>query len=237
MSGWGQAKRFYKAVTVHTHDDGFGVALDGKPVNTPAGVPLVVPGHALAAAMVGEWEAQADNIDPSTMVLCKLAATSIDRVSERRDQVIAIAIKFAETDMLCYRAEEPPELVAQQSAEWQPILDWGRDHLGADMKVTQGVVPVNQPYGALSALTNAISELSDLELTAVSAAAAAMGSLMLALAMHNGKVTAESAGEIALLDERFQLENWGEEAEAMARHRAICQEIQDTARFLDLLTK
>ncbi len=236
MNDWKQAKRFYQSVAVSNLEGSFGVALDGKPVNTPAGKPLAVPSEKLAAEIVAEWDAQAGKIDPATMPYSKMAATVIDRVSAQRDQVVAVALKFAETDLLCYRAEEPPELVARQSGDWQPLLDWAREELGADLRVTSGVLPVNQPYAALAALTERVSALSDHELMAVSAAAAAMGSLVLGIAVHHGRVTAESAGDLALLDEVFQMEQWGQDSEAMDRQRAIRREIQEAATYLQLLS-
>jgi chaperone required for assembly of F1-ATPase len=236
MSDWKQVKRFYQNVAVAKLESGFGVALDGKPVNTPAANPLAVPTETLAVELVAEWEAQTESLEPASMPHSKMAATAIDRVSSQRDQVIAVTLKFAETDLLCYRAEEPPELVARQARDWQPLLDWAREELGADLRVTSGVVPVNQPYTALAALTERVSGLTDHELMAVSSAAAVTGSLVLGLTVYHGRVSAESAGDLALLDEVFQMEQWGQDAEAMARQRAIRREIQEAAHYLQLLS-
>ncbi len=229
MIDWKQVKRFYHNVSVVELENGFGV-------NTPAGKPLAVPTEKLAAELVAEWEAQTENLDPTTMPHSKMAATAIDRVSSQRDQVVAVTLKFAETDLLCYQAEEPPELVARQTRDWQPLLDWAREELGADLRVTSGIVPINQPYTALSALTERVSTLTDHELMAVSSAAAAMGSLVLGLAVYHARVTAESAGDLALLDEVFQMEQWGQDSEAMTRQRAIRREIQEAAHYLKLLS-
>ena len=228
-------KRFYKAVTVAPAGDGWEVRLDDRPVKAPSGAPLVLARRALADAIAEEWSDQGERIRPDAMPFYRLAATAIDRVGPRRDEVISVTLKFAETDLLCYRAENPPELAQRQGERWQPLLDWARETLACDMRVTRGVIPVNQPAAALSALERALAELDDLQLTALSAIAAAAGSLVIALALARGRIDAETASDLAQLDEVFQAEQWGQDREAVLRRQRIRTEIAESARFLNLL--
>ena len=235
MSTLVDAKRFYKAVGVSPVGEGWQVTLDGRAVKTPAGVPMVMPRRDLAEAVAREWDSQGERLVPDTLPLYRLIATAIDRVGPRRPEVVAITLKFAETDLLCYRATEPVELSRRQAERWQPLLDWARETLGADMRVTEGVIPVNQPAAALAALEHALDALDDLALAGISAATAASSSLVIAFALARGQIDAETAAEVALLDELFQTERWGEDAEAGRRRERIKGDIADTARFLELV--
>jgi chaperone required for assembly of F1-ATPase len=233
--GLSNAKRFYKAVTVVPAGDGWEVRLDDRPVKAPSGAPLVLVRRALADAIAEEWSDQGERIRPDAMPFYRLVATAIDRVGPRRDEVISVTLKFAETDLLCYRAETPPELVQRQGERWQPLLDWARESLACDMRVTCGVIPVNQPAAALSALERALNELDAFQLTAISAIAAAAGSLVIALALARGRIDAETASDLAQLEEVFQAEQWGQDREAVLRRQRIRAEIAESAQFLNLL--
>tara|TARA_B100000315_G_scaffold260815_1_gene325750 strand:- start:7095 stop:7811 length:717 start_codon:yes stop_codon:yes gene_type:complete len=236
MAEWSGAKRFYKEASVIEVANGLlGVGLDGRSVKTPAGAELAVKSHPLAAAMAAEWEAQVEIINPHSMPLCKLSATAIDRLQGNRDEVIGITLKIAETDLLCYRAEEPADLAARQQASWQPELDWAKQELAAELTVTTGVLPIIQPENALLALQAALSELDDFQLMGVTNAAAAAGSLVLAFSMHRGRITAAAMFEKSILEEKHQMEIWGEDAEALERHERIRADLEESARFLELL--
>ncbi len=236
MAEWSGAKRFYKEAGVVEGEAGLHVvALDGRLVKTPAGAELGVQSRALAEAMAAEWEAQVDVIAPHSMPLCKLSATAIDRLKSKRDEVIGITLKIAETDLLCYRAEEPEDLVALQREAWQPELEWAKQELSADLKVTVGILPIIQPENALIALQTALSELNDFELMGVTNAAAAAGSLILAFSMHRGRINADTMFDKSVLEEKHQMERWGEDYEAIDRHARIRADIQSSASFLKLL--
>ena len=236
MAEWLGAKRFYKEAGVIGVADGLlGVGLDGRPVKTPAGSNLAVSSWSLADAMVAEWAAQGETIDPHSMPLCKLSATAIDRLSNNRDEVVGITLKIAETDLLCYRAEEPADLVARQQESWQPELDWAKQELSAEFTVTVGVLPINQPENALQALQTALTELDDFQLMGVSNAAAAAGSLILALGMQRGRINAAAMFEKSVLEGKYQMEIWGEDQETLERHERVRADIEDSAKFLELL--
>mgnify|MGYP001209695505 FL=1 len=236
MAEWSGAKRFYKETGVIEVADGLlGVGLDGRPVKTPAGSNLAVSSWSLADAVAAEWAAQGETIDPHSMPLCKLSATAIDRLSNNRDEVVGITLKIAETDLLCYRAEEPADLVARQQESWQPELDWAKQELSAEFTVTVGVLPINQPENALQALQTALTELDDFQLMGVSNAAAAAGSLILAFGMQRGRINAAAMFEKSVLEEKHQMEIWGEDQETLERHERVRADIEDTAKFLELL--
>ncbi len=236
MAEWLGAKRFYKEAGVIGVADGLlGVGLDGRPVKTPAGSNLAVSSWSLADAMAAEWAAQGETIDPHSMPLCKLSATAIDRLSNNRDEVVGITLMIAETDLLCYRAEEPADLVARQQESWQPELDWAKQELSAEFTVTVGVLPINQPENALQALQTALTELDDFQLMGVSNAAAAAGSLILAFGMQRGRINAAAMFEKSVLEEKYQMEIWGEDQETLERHERVRADIEDSAKFLELL--
>lgn len=234
MSQW-RAKRFYTEAHAKEAKDGFVISLDGRALKTPAESPFALASKKLAEAIAAEWNAQAETIEPETMPMARLAATVIDRVVPRRADMVQVTVMFGETDLLCYRAEEPAELAARQQALWQPILDWAAESMGARMAVTVGVIPVNQPAEASAALRRAVEALDDFELAGVAALAAAAKSLLLALALHRGRLDGAGVAERALVEDSHRLEKWGEDLEARAHLDRITAEIGEVERFLALL--
>jgi chaperone required for assembly of F1-ATPase len=231
-------KRVYKSVeSCRAADGGWGVALDGRTLRTPAKRELRVPSEALAAAIAAEWDAQKPEIHPATMPLTRLAATAIDRTAEKRCEIVAAVTNFAATDLLCYRAEHPPVLAARQEATWQPLLDWAAGRYDAGLAVTAGIVPAVQPPASLKAYATAVAVLDDFRLTALQAVTAACGSLIIALALLERRLDAEAAFAASQLDETFQIEAWGADAEAAQRRRALAEDIAAAERFLELLGK
>jgi len=228
-------KRFYRDVTVSAQPGGFGVALDGKALRTPAKRALLLPTRALAEALAAEWAGQGGDIRPDTMKLMALASTALDLVADKRAAVADEAARYAGTDLLCYRAEAPESLVRREWALWQPLLDWAADRFDAPLRVTAGIVPIEQPADSLKALRFVLDGLDPLTLAALADLTAACGSLILALALWDGRLDAAGAYEAAVLDEDFQNERWGEDAEAMIRRHRLEADIQAGARFFALL--
>jgi chaperone required for assembly of F1-ATPase len=228
-------KRVYKSVEIRAVDGGWGVALDGRPLRTPAKRGLLVPSERLAAAIAAEWDAQDPEIKPDTMPLTRLAATAIDRTAEKRAEIVAEIAAYAGTDLVCYRAAHPPALAARQEATWQPLLDWAAGRYDAGLVVTAGVLPLPQSPASLKAYTAAVAGLDEFRLTAIQAATAACGSLVIALALFEGKIGADAAFAASQLDETFQIEAWGEDAEAARRRALLAEDIASAARFLELL--
>jgi len=233
------AKRFYVKTGVEAADGGaFRVTLDGRTVKTPGGAALVVATKGLAAAVADEWAGQDETIKPDTMPLTGLVCAAIDRrTGPGRGAVIREVLRYGETDLLCYRAREPDDLIACQRAQWQPLLDWAAEALGARLAVTEGVVPVSQPPDAAAALERAVEALDDLTLSALVAATRASGSLVVGLALVMGRVDAETASRAAELDQAWQNEKWGEDSEALARRRALAAELRAVERLLALVPR
>ena len=234
MTTGGTAKRFYKSVSVKSTVDGFAIMLDGRSVKTPAGKVLTLPCHGAAAAVVAEWDAQADVIRPHTMPMTQLANTALDRVSTLRDEVRHQILAFAATDTLCYWADSPVTLIDRQRAVWQPLLDWAADTFGVRLMVTAGITAVRQDRDALSRLEHELSGMMDIELAVMAAFAASTGSLIIPLAVRLRRLDAGEAFEAALLEELFQVEKWGGDTEAAVRRQRLREDMAVYGRLLAL---
>ncbi|MBC8269264.1 MAG: ATPase [Rhodospirillaceae bacterium] len=228
-------KRFYKDASIATIEGGYTIHLDDKPVRTPLGQALLLPVLPLAEAVVSEWQAQDETINPASMPLCGYANTAIDRIGKEKAVVMANLLHFAETDLLCYQAKEPADLVTRQNEQWQPVLDWAAAALDVHLEVTSGVLPLTPSPEALQAIRDSLNKLDDMTFTAVASIAAATGSIILALAVSENHIGAEQAFELSLLDESFQKERWGEDAEAAARNQYLKDDINAAVLFLSLL--
>jgi len=228
-------KRFYQKAEPAKRVGGYAIILDGKPIKTPGRRDLLVPSEALAAAIAEEWNAQATEVRAAKMPLTRFATTTVDRVATQRDAIIRQTADYAGTDLVCYRATHPPELAARQQAVWQPLIDWAVLRYDAPLVVTSGVIPKSQPEESLRAFASAVAEHDDFALTALHVATAACGSLVIGLALTQGHLDAGGAFAVSQLDESFQIEAWGEDAEQAARRRALAADIQAAARFISLL--
>jgi chaperone required for assembly of F1-ATPase len=230
-------KRFYKETAVDLGDGGHRVLLDGKPMRTPAKAVLVVPTRALAEAIAAEWGEVPDkaDINASHLPLTRLAATGLDRVTTQRARVIEDTAKYGGSDMLCYRAGGPESLVKRQQETWQPLLDWADERYGARLVVVEGLAFVEQPADAVARLHEAVATHSDLGLSALYNLTHISGSLVVALAVAERRLSAADAFAAAQLDELYQVERWGEDPVATKRHEGIRHDIAASARFLALL--
>lgn len=228
-------KRFYKEVDVARHEDGFAVCLDSREIRTPGRAVLRLAGQGLADAIAGEWDAQGEEIEPAGMPMYRLANTAIDIVAPRRDKVIADLAGYGDADLLCYRAAQPRDLVARQAAGWQPLLDWAAVHYNARLEITTGVGHVAQSRAALDALQAAVAGHDDWELACLNDFTTISGSLVLALAVSAGEIDWRKCWELSRLDEEFQNERWGEDAEAQVREQNRRTEMKEAAQFLALL--
>lgn len=232
-------RRFWKQATVIDDvsvlgAEGFGIALDGRPVRVPSRAPLVVGSRALAEGIAEEWNAQGETMDPMSMPLTQLANTAQDRIGPLRAEIIDELMAHAESEVLCYRAEDPPDLVARQAETWDPVLSWAKERLGCDWTVTCGLMPVTQPAEALAALRGALEAMDSPTLTAFQVAAPSCGSPLLGLALVEGRIAADDAYAAALVDELYQAEKWGEDREAVQRRLRTKRDLEDVARYLEL---
>lgn len=227
-------KRFYKRAEAIAVEDGFSIALDGRHARTPAKHPLVLPTEALGAAVAAEWEAQGETIDPATMPLTRIANVAIDGVARESEAVAAEIVKYAGSDLVCYRAEHPERLVAKQSAHWDPVLGFARDHLGARFLLAEGVMFVGQPDEALEAVAHAIPRHDVFALTALNVLTTLTGSALIALALHRGALDVEAAWAAANVDDDWNEELWGYDSEAAARKANRELELRAAARMIVL---
>ena len=225
-------KRFYKlAVATPEH----GVALDGRVVKTPRKVPLILPNAALAEAIAEEWQGQGETIRPSTMFLTKLANTAIDRVHPDRPRLIAEMVDFAGSDLVSYRADRPPELVAQQNRHWNPVVDWALKAMAAKIMVTVGVMHRPQALDALKAVETYLATLDSFSLTAIHNMMTLSGSALLAAMAGAAAIAPEDAWTAAHVDEDYQIEQWGQDEEAAKKRTSRKREFICCLRFMDLL--
>ena len=229
-------RRFYSTVTTETHaTSGALVLLDGRPAKTPGKRDLILPTLSLARAIAGEWAAQAERIDPSRMPLTRLANTALDGVAARAAEVRADVVKYAASDLVCYRADRPAGLVRRQTEHWDRVLAWAESRLGAPLDTGQGVVHVPQPAASLEAIRAATAPLDPFRLTALHTMTTLTGSALLALGVTLAAWKAEAAWTAAHVDEDWQIAEWGEDAEAAARRQARWVEMSAAARMLALL--
>jgi chaperone required for assembly of F1-ATPase len=234
-------KKFYKTAEAGTAPGGHVVRLDGKVVKTPLGHPLIVESPALAAAMAAEWEAQGAEIIPSSMPITQLANTMADKSSrnggkgQERPQMEQTLIDYGASDLVCYYALTPQELVQRQEKLWGPLLAWMKQEFGITLETVHGIQYHHQPRESLNKLALLVEGLSPAEFTITQAAAGAVGSLVIALALMRGKLTAQQAWEAACIDEIWQLEKWGEDAHARKRLDHILFELEAVARFRELV--
>ncbi len=221
-------KRFYKDVTVSAGDGTSGgdnvpgtpvwaVQLDGRPVRTPAKALLALPSAKLAEAVAEEWRAQEKHIDPATMPMTRIVNSALDGVTGREAEVRDDIVAFAGTDLVCYRADTPAELVARQAEHWDPVLQWAREELGARFILAEGIMPVEQPPEALEKVASRLDGFGPLALGALHVMTTLTGSALIALQQGCGSLSEEAAWEAAHIDEDFQVAQWGEDAEAAAR--------------------
>lgn len=224
-------KRFWRDVTIA----GDQIQLDGKPVRTPGRAPLALPTPALAQAVSEEWLAVDETIDPRAMPLTGLSNAAIDRIAPGRANFAADLARYGESDLLCYRADSPAELVARQAAAWDPLLCWASNRFGIEFVVTAGIVHRAQPPGTLVALRQVLDTMDAFTLAALSPIVTVSGSLVAALALAERAADPEQVWLAARLDEEWQAEQWGEDELALAAAQTRRRDFEAGVRMLALL--
>ena len=226
-------KRFYETVTVEPQDGGFQVKLDGRGIRTPARASVMFPKVEVAEACAAEWSAQSDVIDPATMPVTRLANTVIDGVATQSELTREDLGRYAETDLLAYRAEDPERLVRRQADAWDPIVDWVRQRFGVSLATGTGVMFVRQAPETVEALREAVGRETDpFRLAALHQVTTLTGSLILALALADGRISSQGLWAAAHVDEDWNIELWGEDEEAARRRDSRFQDLQAAALLL-----
>ncbi|WP_411035861.1 ATP12 family chaperone protein [Shinella sp. BYT-45] len=226
-------KRFYKDVSTDETPEGFRILLDGRPVRTPAKKLLAVPAQPIADRLKAEWDGQGEEVDPAKMPVTRLVNTAVDGVADNLDAVFDEIVRFAGTDMLCYRADSPAGLVARQEEGWDPVIRWAAEAKGARFILVEGVMHREQPAPAIEAFRAALSAWRDpLALACLHTVTTLTGSALLALALAEGVIDAEKAWSLAHIDEDWQIEQWGTDEEAFRRRELRRAEMEVAAAVL-----
>ena len=228
-------KRFWKGVDVVEDGAGWSVRIDARPVKTPARASLVVPSRALADAIAEEWRAIEGEIDPRAMPLTGLANAAIDRIAPERLAFAGGLARYAEADLACYRAEWPPELLQRQADAWDRLLAWARRRYDVDFCTTSGLMHVPQPQATVERLAYEVARLDPFPLAGLSPLVTTGGSLIAALAVLEKAMSADEAWGAVSIDDRWQLEQWGSDADAEAALENRRCDFMAGARFLELL--
>ncbi len=213
-AGWAP-KRFWSRSAVVPLDGGFGVTLDARDLRTPGRAQLVLPTRAMAEAIATEWDAQGDRIDPFQMPITRAANSAIDKVAVQRTEVVAHLAAYGDADLICYRAAAPAGLVARQATSWDPLLDYAAS-LGAPLRAVKGVMHAPQPPASLARLAALVGAETDFGLTALSELVALSGSLVIGIASVRGLASADALWLASRIDEDWEIEQWGVDAEAEA---------------------
>ncbi|QND52985.1 ATPase [Phyllobacterium sp. 628] len=230
-------KRFYKVVTVVERDGQFAIELDGKRVKTPARQDLLLPSRALAQMIADEFAAQDKDIIPAQMPVTRLANTAIDGIVTDPQVVLEDVLRFASSDMLCYRAGSPERLVNRQTELWDPIVDWAASDLGARFVLAEGVMYVEQPRETLAALGVHLGQFKDaFAVAALHTITTLTGSAILALAVAKGRISGDDAWKLAHVDEDWTIEQWGGDAEAAARRALREREMVAAVKVLEAIS-
>ncbi len=228
-------KRFWTTAEAVVEDGGWGVRLDERPLLTPGRVPVLVPTEALARAIAEEWASAEETVDARAMPLTSLANAAIDRVGPDRPAFAAALARYAEADLACYRAEGPETLAKRQQQSWDSLLGWARRRFDVDFAATTGIVHVTQPRPTVERLAHEVAALDAFRLAGLSPLVTIGGSLVAALAVLEGALAPEQAWEAVSIDERWQIEKWGSDAEAEAAIANRRRDFLAAARFLELL--
>ena len=228
-------KRFWEKVEAIEVEGGFAIALDGRRVKTPAKADLILPTAHLAEAVAEEWNGVGENIDPRSMPLTGLANAAIDRIALDKESFASGLARYGESDLTCYRAEGPQQLVSWQVEAWDALLAWARRRYDVDFATCSGVMHVPQPEETVRKLNHEVAALGVFQLAGLSQLVTIGGSLVAALAVYEEMMPAEAAWEAVSLDDRWQLEQWGDDPEARAALNARRREFLAAARFLELL--
>ena len=142
---------------------------------------------------------------------------------------------YGGADLLSYRAAAPEALAERQAAGWDPWLSWAARNLGAPMVAVTGIVHEPQPAPTLAALRAAVEAHDAFALVALNELVTLSGSLVLGLAVARGALDAEKAWELSRIDETWQAEQWGADAEAEALAAGRRDDFLRARRLLDLL--
>lgn len=231
-------KKFYKTAEAGPAPGGYVIRLDGKPLRTPLKKLVLLTSNALTEAIAREWAEQGADIQPSSMPFTQLANTMVDKArGEDRAEMNEMLFEYGRSDLVCYFATHPADLVKKHQQHWMPLVAWLRDNYGIAFETVSGIQYHQQPPDALEKLKKLIEGFGDADFTVMQAASATTGSVVIALALLEGKILPDEAYQAACVDEIYQLETWGEDVLARKRLDIIRSELTSIARFRDLVRR
>lgn len=228
------AKRFYEEVVVAAKDDGFAITLDGRELKTPGKKTLRVPTEKLADLIAAEWDAQEGDIKPETMPVTRLINVAIEITPDRRDDLLAEAVRYGGTDLTCYRASEPESLREAQDAAFEGVMDWLKSEYDIELKVTDGLL-IDQDSAQTEKFGKIFAGFDDIGLTLALHLTAVYSSVVLAIAVMKGRLTADEALSRSRTDETHQIQRWGEDEEAAKAAENVRAETLALAKVLEAL--
>lgn len=224
-------KRFYSTVTVEPGEGGLAVLLDGRLVKTPARATLLLPRADMAQAVADEWAGQGEDIVIGSMPMTGLANAAIDRIAPDPARFVRDIAAYGATDTLCYRADPDDPLAQRQQQEWDPILEWAESRYDIRLIRVAGIVHQPQPSHSLSRLTSVVSTCDPFVLAGLSTMASIGGSLVSALALLQQAFDGATIWRAICLEELWQEELWGADAEAVATRALRKTAFDEAYRF------
>ncbi|MEY4159665.1 MAG: hypothetical protein RLZZ136_286 [Pseudomonadota bacterium] len=228
-------KRFYTVAAAAQAEGGWQVTLDGRGVKSQAGKPQCVPSQRLADALAAEWAAQGEDIVPASFLLRDMADYAIDVVAPDRASAIAALLPYAETDTLCYRADPAEALHRRQMVLWEPLLTQAEQRWDIAFTRISGIIHQAQPAATLARLALVLEAKDNFTLAALRSLAGLSASMIIGLAASEAGADAEVLWSAANLEEDFQAEFWGQDAEAQALRARRFRDFSAAMHFVSLL--
>jgi len=224
-------KRFWEKASVVETENGFGITLDGRSVKTPSKTPLVVDFRAIADDIAAEWMAQGEQVDPATMPTTRMANSVIDKVTVNRDAIIDMLSDYAGSDLLCYRATTPQELIDEQARVWDPLLDWSANAMKAPFQATQGVMYVDQPAQSIEVYRAKLQSMNNYQLAGAHDLITISGSMVVAMGLMTNHLDVDQAWSAVSVDEIWQEKQWGADEEAQQAQEVKRQDFEFALNF------
>lgn len=229
-------KKFWKKIEIRqSSSKKFHLLLDNKKLTTPMKKELVLPSEILVNEVLREWDQNSDNINIDDLVFYGVLSTAIDKVNLKKDAYVNDIIDFIDTDLICYRAESPNDLIALQNKSWNPILLLIEKYIDVKIKVFKGVMPSNQDQKVHTEIKKLISNLSDVQISVLHRITNLIGSIFLSLCILKKDLLKEDAFECSFLDELWQAKNWGHEEDASIKRNKIRLELNRLIHFVNCI--
>lgn len=232
-----ELKRFWDGTSASQVEGGFAILLDQRPLKTPLKNPVIVPTAAFAEKIAHEWAAVDGKIQKHQMPFTRFAEAALDAAASEHAEIVDNLTGYGETDLLCYRAETPIELITRQAENWDSLLDWAAHELAAPLNKTQGIMAINQPRSSIQKLRECVENFDLFQLTAFYDLVKISGSLVIALAVSRNHIDAATGWQRSRVDDVWQIEQWGSDDEAKNLAESRQRDFENADLALSLLTK